>query len=74
MKTQNPGCSSCASNILEKEDVMRIRDDFAVFPQGMASGKVVFYYQTWDEEGRRMVAHSAGETTRTAAVKKCNTL
>jgi integrase len=40
----------------------------------MASGKVVWYYQTYDEDGRRTVAHSTGETTRTAAVKKCNTL
>jgi integrase len=35
---------------------------------------VVFYYRTYDEDGRRTVAHSTGETTRTAAVKKCNTL
>jgi integrase len=40
----------------------------------MASGKVVWYYQTYDEDGRRTVAHSTGETTRTAAVKKCNAL
>jgi hypothetical protein len=37
MITQNPGCSSCASNIPEKEDCMRIRDDFTVFPREMAS-------------------------------------
>jgi hypothetical protein len=53
---------------------MRIRDDFTVFPREMASGKVIWYYQTYDEDGRRTVAHSTGETTRTAAVKKCNTL
>jgi integrase len=53
---------------------MRIRDDFTVFPRELASGKVIWYYQTYDEEGRRTVAHSTGETTRTAAVKKCNTL
>jgi integrase len=40
----------------------------------MASGKVIWYYQTYDEDGRRTVAHSTGETTRTAAVKKCNSL
>jgi integrase len=62
------------SNIPEKEGFMRIRDDFTVFPRQMASGKVVWYYQTYDEDGRRTVAHSTGETTRTAAVKKCNTL
>jgi integrase len=53
---------------------MRIRDDFTVFPREMASGKVIWYYQTYDEDGRRTVAHSTGETTRTAAVKKCNAL
>ena len=53
---------------------MRIRDDFTVFPREMASGKVIWYYQTYDEEGRRTVARSTGESTRTAAVKKCNSL
>jgi hypothetical protein len=53
---------------------MRIRDDFTVFPREMASGKVLWYYQTCDEDGRRTVAHSTGETTRTAAIRKCNTL
>jgi integrase len=62
------------SNIRENEGFMRIRDDFTVFPREMASGKVIWYYQTYDEDGRRTVAHSTGETTRTAAVKKCNTL
>jgi integrase len=40
----------------------------------MGSGKVIWYYQTYDEDGRRTVPHSTGETTRTAAVKKCNGL
>jgi integrase len=53
---------------------MRIKDDFTVFPREMGSGKVIWYYQTYDEDGRRTVAHSTGETTRTAAVKKCNGL
>jgi hypothetical protein len=53
---------------------MRIKDDFTVFPREMASGKVIWYYQTYNEDGRRTVAHSTGETTRTAAVKKCNGL
>jgi hypothetical protein len=49
---QNPGCSSWGSNFPEKEDVMRIKDDFTVFPREMASGKVIFYYQADDEDGR----------------------
>ena len=53
---------------------MRIRDDFTVFPRGMKSGKVIWYYQTYDENGQRTTAHSTGESTKTAAVKKCNAL
>jgi integrase len=53
---------------------MRVRDDFTVFPRKMPSGNVVFYYQCYDESGRRLCAHSTGETTRTMAVKKCNAL
>ena len=49
---------------------MRIKDDFTVFPRGT----VIWYYQNYDEHGRRTVAHSTGETTRTAAIKKCNRL
>jgi hypothetical protein len=51
------------SNIPEKEGFMKIRDDFTVFPREMASGKVIRYYQTYDEDGHR-----------TAMVKKCNSL
>jgi integrase len=40
----------------------------------MKSGKTVWDYQTYDEDGRRTVAHSTGEETKTAAVKKCNAL
>jgi integrase len=58
----------------KREGFMRIRDDFTVFPREMASGKVIWYYQTYDEEGRRTVAHSTGESTRTGAIKKCNSL
>jgi hypothetical protein len=30
------------------------------------------YYQAYNEDGRRTVAHSTGEATRTATIKKCN--
>jgi hypothetical protein len=33
---------------------MRIKDDFTVFPREMASGKVIWYYQNYDDEGRRL--------------------
>jgi hypothetical protein len=32
---------------------MRIKDNFTVFPGEMASGKIIWYYQTYDEDGRR---------------------
>lgn len=50
---------------------MRVRNDFSLYPRKMGSGKVVFYYQCYDETGRRLCGHSTGETTRTAAMKKC---
>jgi integrase len=40
----------------------------------MRSGKVVFYYQTYDEDGRRICGHSTGERTKTAARAKCTLL
>jgi integrase len=53
---------------------MRVREDFTVYPRKLGSGKTVFYYQCYDEDGKRTNGHSTGETTRTAAVKKCNAL
>jgi integrase len=40
----------------------------------MPGGNVVFYYQTYDENGRRTVPRSTGKATRTEAVKECNRL
>jgi len=53
---------------------MRVKADFTVFPRKMRSGRVVYYYQTYDENGRRINGHSTGETTKTMAVKRCNAL
>ena len=39
---------------------MRYRELFTVFPRTMKSGRKVYYYQTYNEEGRRMCAKSTG--------------
>jgi integrase len=40
----------------------------------MPGGNVVFYYQTYDENGKRTVPRSTGKATRTEAIKECNRL
>ncbi|GHV44897.1 hypothetical protein AGMMS49546_29610 [Spirochaetia bacterium] len=40
----------------------------------MASGKVIYYYQCYDENGDRTNAHSTGESLKTLAKKKCDQL
>ena len=50
---------------------MRIKNDFSLYQRKVPSGKTVFYYQCYDERGRRLCGHSTGETTRTRAMKKC---
>jgi integrase len=54
---------------------MRIKNDFSVWPRTIkASGRVVFYYQTYDENGKRTVPRSTGKATKTEAVRYCNGL
>jgi integrase len=50
---------------------MRIREDFTVFPRSLKSGVVVFYYQCYDEKGRRQNARSTGQTKKTEAKAFC---
>ena len=53
---------------------MSYRDDFTLFPRKLNSGKTVWYYQTYDDEGKRTTAKSTGQTTKTAAKSYCNLL
>ncbi|OQY31406.1 MAG: hypothetical protein B6241_14000 [Spirochaetaceae bacterium 4572_59] len=53
---------------------MRYREPFTVFPRKMRSGKVVWYYQTYNESGRRMTALSTGQVTKSAARAYCRKL
>jgi integrase len=50
---------------------MRIRETFTVFARVLKSGKVVFYYQTYDEKGRRQYAKSTGKSKKTEAKEYC---
>ena len=53
---------------------MRYREPFTVFPRKMNSGRVVWYYQTYDEFNRRTNARSTGQTTKSAARAYCREL
>ena len=50
MSAQNP----------RREGGMRYREVFTVFPRRMKSGRKIYYYQTYNEEGRRTSAKSTG--------------
>ena len=53
---------------------MRYRESFTVFPRKMNSGRVVWYYQTYDNRDRRTTARSTGQTSKGAARVYCNRL
>jgi integrase len=52
---------------------MRIRESFGLYKRQMSSGRVVYYYRTYDQ-GKRTCGHSTGQTTKTAAREFCNRL
>ncbi|MDR1248683.1 MAG: integrase, partial [Treponema sp.] len=53
---------------------MRIRESFSLYRRKTPSGLLVFYYQTYDEAGKRTCGHSTGHTTKTGAREYCNKL
>lgn len=53
---------------------MRYREPFTLFPRHLHSGRTVWYYQTYDENGRRTTAKSTGQTTKTKAKWFCSDL
>ena len=53
---------------------MHYREPFTIFPRRMKSGLIVYYYQTYDNEGRRTTARSTGKTSKTAARAYCEQL
>jgi hypothetical protein len=68
------GDSGSDSNIRispQREVVMRARAVFTVFARKMASGRRIYYYQTYDEKGFRTPPYSTGQGTKTAAAAFC---
>jgi integrase len=53
---------------------MRLRETFSVYKRKLKSGKIVFYYQIYDDDGNRICGHSTGKRTKTAARNYCNQL
>jgi hypothetical protein len=50
---------------------MRAKAIFTVFGRKLASGKTVFYYQCYDEKGKRLWAKSTGLHKKTEATAYC---
>jgi len=50
---------------------MRVKEAFSVFPRKLRSGKIVFYYQCYDDNGKRSSGLSTGQITKTAARAYC---
>jgi len=53
---------------------MRSKNSFTVYPRTLPGGKVVWYYQTYDADGRRLAGRSTGKATKTAAKAYCEQL
>lgn len=53
---------------------MRITEPYTIHKRHLSSGKVVYYYQTRDEHGRRSIAKSTGCDTLSKAKKFCQKL
>lgn len=52
----------------------RYREDYSLTQRTLPSGKKVWYYQTYDENGRRTTMRSTGEVKKKEARKYCNRL
>ena len=50
---------------------MRKKATFTLFKRTMPSGQVIFYYQCYDEKGKRQAAKSTGKTKKTEANEHC---
>jgi integrase len=61
--------SSCVSNNLIG-GFMRYKEPFTLYPRKLKT-VTVFYYQCYDNNGKRMCGHSTGQRTKTAARMYC---
>jgi integrase len=46
---------------------MKIRQSYSLYPRKQKSGKPVYYYRTYSQDGRRTAGRSTGQTTKIAA-------
>jgi len=53
---------------------MKFRSTFSLYKRKLGHGKVIFYYQCYDENGRRVCGHSTGQRSKTAAREYCMNL
>ncbi|GHV80984.1 hypothetical protein AGMMS49944_27750 [Spirochaetia bacterium] len=53
---------------------MRVKANYTVFPRKMKTGRTIYYYQCYDENGVRTNPHSTGESLKTMANNKCQQL
>jgi oligoribonuclease NrnB/cAMP/cGMP phosphodiesterase (DHH superfamily) len=51
-----------------------MRNDFSLYFRKVPSGKRVYYYYTYNDEGEQIGPWSTGQTMKTAARKYCNDL
>ncbi len=50
---------------------MRYREPFTVYRRTLPTGKRIFYYQTYDENGRRTSSYSTGKVSKSTARAYC---
>lgn len=53
---------------------MRVKANYTLFPRKMKTGRTIYYYQCYDENGVRVNPHSTGESLKTLANNKCQQL
>ena len=70
-KSNRLGVSALMYAVFPKERFMRFKASFSLYGRKVGGGKVVFYYQCYDANGRRLCGHSTGQTTKTAAREHC---
>ena len=49
----------------------RYKEPFTIFPRKLNSGKIIYYYRTYNSYGERSVAHSTGQSNKTLARNYC---
>lgn len=52
----------------------RYKEPFTIFPRKLKSGRKVYYYRVYDNNGNRCAARSTGQTNKTLAKNYCTNL